>query len=68
MRTGLKSDQGNCAWKIGVWKHEDTVSMCHVGFHCSKYPEQALSYVKGEILAVVQTKGKSKIQDDKECW
>ena len=69
LRTGLKSDSGNLTWKIGKWQHEKgTLDICHNGLHCSKYPDQAFSYVQGEILAIVETKGKSIIQDDKECW
>jgi hypothetical protein len=65
---GMKSNSGNIIWKKGIWKHEDTVDMCNAGFHCSQYPDQAFSFVQGEILALVETKGKSIIQDDKECW
>jgi hypothetical protein len=69
LRSSLQSDNGNLSkWEIGKWKHEDTLDMCHFGFHCSRYPDQAFSYVQGEILAIVETKGKSIIQDNKECW
>lgn len=69
LRSNLKSDSGNETWKINTWKHIDgELDICNRGFHCSKYSDQAFSYVQGEILAVVQTKGKSIIQDDKECW
>ncbi len=68
LRTGLKSDSGNLQWKIGQWNHEDKLDICHSGLHCSQYPDQAFSFVQGEILALVETKGKSIIQDDKECW
>ena len=68
LRTGLKSDSGDCVWKVGEWKHEDKLYICHRGFHASKTPLQALGYVKGEIIARVEVKGNSIIQDDKECW
>ena len=69
LRTGLKSDSGSLTWKIGKWVHQDgPLYICHNGLHCSIYPDQAFSYVGGEILAVVQTKGKSIIKEDKECW
>ena len=69
LRSGLKSDSGNLSWKIGKWVHQDgELDICHNGLHCSRYPDQAFSFVQGEILALVETKGKSIIQDDKECW
>jgi hypothetical protein len=69
MRTGLKSDNGeNRNWKIGVWRKENDIDICNVGFHASKTPLQALNYVKGEIIARVEVKGKSIIQEDKQCW
>ena len=68
LRTGLKSDSGNHEWKVGEWYHEDKVDICNLGFHASKTPLQALGYVQGEILAEVEVKGDSDIQDDKECW
>lgn len=69
LRAGMKSDSGNLTWKKGVWVHEDReLDICSIGLHCSKYPDQAFSYVQGEILAVVEVKGRSIIQDNKECW
>lgn len=69
LREGLKSDKGDLSWKIGKWMHHDgELNMCNAGLHCSMYPDQAFSYVQGEILALVQTKGKSIVRDDKECW
>ena len=66
--TGLKSQSGNLKWKIGKWVHEDKLSMCSRGLHCSKQINQAFSFVQGEILAKVEVKGKSIIENDKECW
>jgi hypothetical protein len=69
LRTGLKSNQGNCKWKVGKWKKFDgDLEMCQQGFHCSKTKYQAFSYVQGEILAEVEVKGKNKKQKDKEVW
>ena len=68
LRTGLRSNSGNHTWKIGEWYEEDKVSICNRGFHASKTPLQALSYVGGEILAEVFVRGKSEIQKNKECW
>ena len=68
LRTGLKSNSGNHKWEVGKWYKEDTVDICNRGFHASKTPLQALGYVAGEIVAQVEVKGKSIIQDDKGCW
>ena len=64
----IKSNSGDCTWKIGEWKHEDAVELCDKGFHCSKEMWQAFSYVQGEILAEVEVKGESKTEDDKEVY
>ena len=59
LRKGLKSDNGNNReWVLNQWRHEDDISICNKGFHASKTPLQALGYVKGEILAEVEVKGK----------
>ena len=68
LRTGLKSEHGDCVWSVSEWKHEDTIDICSRGFHASKTPLQALGYVKGEILAEVEVKGKNVKEDDKEVW
>ncbi len=64
----LKSSSGDTVWKIGQWEKESNISICNKGFHASKTPLQALGYVPGEVLAVVEVRGESIIQDDKECW
>ena len=59
----------NFIWEIGKWyKVKGRLEMCENGFHCSRQPLDALSYVAGEVLAIVETKGKSIKQDDKQCW
>lgn len=69
MEAGLKSASGEKRdWVIGEWRHEDDIDICNRGFHASKMPLQALGYVKGEIVAVVEVKGKSIKEEDKECW
>jgi hypothetical protein len=55
-------------WKIGKWYKEINLSICIRGFHCSKTILDAMSYVSGEVLAIVETKGKHISQSDKECW
>ena len=68
LRSGLKSDSGDMEWLLNTWYHEDNISICNKGFHASKTPLQALKYVAGEILSQVEVKGKSEVNDDKECW
>jgi len=61
---GLKSDSGYITWKIGKWKHEDSISLCNRGFHCSNKIIDALSYVQGEVLAVVECGGLTEKDSD----
>lgn len=69
LRTDLKSEHGNFAWEIGKWyKTQGDLSICNNGFHASQKPMQALGYVAGELLALVEVRGESVIEDDKECW
>ena len=69
LRTGLESESGaKRKWTLGEWREESKIEICKRGFHASKTPLQALSYVKGEILAEVEVRGDSIVQDDKECW
>jgi len=64
----IKSNSGDCTWKVGKWKHEYNVEMCEHGFHCSKEIQQAFSFVQGEILAKVEVKGKCYKEDEKEVY
>ena len=68
LRTGMKSQHGNCTWKVGEWKHEDAISLCDYGFHASVRAIDALSYVPGEIIAKIEAKGKHLSQTDKQVW
>lgn len=69
LRTGLKSEHGNCEWKVGEWKkHEGEVSLCASGFHASEKIFDALQYVPGEILAKVEVCGACDKQHDKQAW
>lgn len=69
LRTGYKSESGNLKWKLGKWNRvEGELDMCRNGFHCSKTPFQAFSYVQGEILAEVECRGEHLAWEDKECW
>jgi len=55
-------------WQIGKWYKEENISMCKRGFHCSKKPLGALNWVQGEVLAMVEARGKAIKDTDKECW
>jgi hypothetical protein len=68
LREGLKSEYGKCEWKVGEWKKEDKAETCHTGFHGSEKILDALSYVKGEVLAHVEVRGECDKQDDKQAW
>lgn len=69
LQKGFKSENGNVTWKKGVWnKIDEPLKMCEMGFHCSKDPYDAFSYVQGEILAKVECRGKHLEDDNKECW
>jgi len=56
-------------WEIDKWYTvKGRLSICKNGFHCSEKPLDALSYIAGEILAEVETMGKSIKEKDKQCW
>ena len=57
------------SWKVGEWyRVEDELSMCNNGFHCSVRPLDALHYVNGQVLAIVEVRGNNLKLSDKECW
>ena len=64
----IVSKHGNLEWKIGEWQHVDRLDICNSGLHCSDKIYQAFSYVQGEVLAIVEVKGKSIKEDDKSAW
>jgi hypothetical protein len=65
----IKSQSGNVTWKIGEWQHfPKSLVMCSAGLHCSPKIIQALSFVSGEVLAEVETRGTHLAQTDKEVW
>jgi len=69
IRKGFKSESGVCKWKIGEWQNPiKDLELCESGYHCSKKPYQAFTYVQEEILAQVECKGKRLAEDDKEVW
>ena len=68
LREGLKSNSGELTWKLNEWQHEDNINICNKGLHCSKEIGEAFSFVQGEILALVEVKGKHQSEEDKEVW
>jgi hypothetical protein len=64
LRTGLKSDYNDYQWEMGKWHATECVELCH-GFNCSNRIIDALGYVKGEILAEVEVRGKHFYGHDK---
>lgn len=53
LKDGFKSSYGDCTWKVGEWKKEPVAKKCERGFHASTRIIDALSYVKGPIIAKV---------------
>jgi hypothetical protein len=67
LRSGLKSEFNGFQWTIGIWHKTKCLELCH-GFNCSEKILDALSYVKGEILAEVEAEGKHFTGDGKSTW
>ena len=66
---GKKSANGDHIWRKNKWyKIDGELEICVNGFHSSKLIPDALNYVAGDTLAVVEVCGKSIKEDDKECW
>jgi hypothetical protein len=69
LRTGMKSEKGDCTWKIGEEKIGKNPKCCEAGgYHASTKIIDALRYVQGEILAEVEVSGISDWESDKQCW
>ncbi len=66
----LVSNNGDAGeWKVGEWKRVDgELNLCKNGLHCSRLVQDALNYVKGDVLAEVEVRGNHISDDDKECW
>ena len=68
MYAGFKSSNGDIKWEVGKWFKEKDIKMCERGFHASVNPIHAMGYVPCEILAKVEVRGESIIQNNKQCW
>jgi hypothetical protein len=65
----MESENGSAKWALNKWKvFKGELDMCQAGFHCSKEPYDAFSYVQGEICAEVEVRGKHLSQENKEVW
>jgi hypothetical protein len=62
------SEHGDHTWREGTWYGPLDVALCESGFHCSKRMSEAFSYVKGELVALVEVRGEHEAASDKEAW
>ena len=65
LRDGMKSQYDGHQWKIGMWYKTECTELCH-GFNCSRRIIDAMQYVNMEILAEVESRGKTYYGDDKQ--
>ena len=68
LKDGLRSNYDNSPWEIGVWREVDPATELCNGLNASNYIQDALSYVRGEILAEVECDGEVIHGDDKSTW
>jgi len=69
LRKGNKSQYGDHKWELNKWyKVKTPLKMCNNGFHASELIQDALFWVKGCIIAKVEVKGESIVEDQKQCW
>ena len=65
----IKSEHGKQTWKIGkTYTLKGEIRCCENGFHASAEPLEALSYVKGNILAIVEGSGDEDKEADKSAF
>ena len=64
---GMMSQHGGHKWKIGKWYEVESVEMCVSGFHASRRVADALGYVYGSVLCLVEFDGECVEADDKLC-
>ena len=54
---------------VGKWhKISGTLKICSKGFHASENIIDAMGFVNAEVLAKVEVRGESIVQDNKQCW
>jgi hypothetical protein len=65
----ITSKHGNHVWKIGQeYSVKGKIVKCENGFHASEEPLDALGYVNGDVLALVEGSGDSDSDTDKICF
>jgi len=57
LRTGLLSDRDESPWVIGEWREVPAPTEKCKGLNASRFIQDAMRYVKGEILAKVEYRG-----------
>ena len=68
-KADLKSNNGDIEWKLNKWqRHKGKLDICSSGFHASERIIDAMQYTNAELIVKVEVKGKSIIEEDKECW
>jgi hypothetical protein len=64
----IKSEYGDHTWEIGKkYSVKGKIICCENGFHASEKPLDALGYVKGNVLAIVEGFGDCDIEEDKSA-
>ena len=65
----MVSAHGSQVWEVGKeYSVKGKVRKCSNGFHASEEPLQALRYINGEVLALVEASGDSDNDTDKVCY
>jgi hypothetical protein len=65
----IVSEHGRQEWTIGKeYSVKGKIVKCTNGFHASKTILQAMNYVHGDVLAVVEASGDKDLDNDKVCY
>jgi hypothetical protein len=65
----ITSEYGHLVWQVGEWQRLSGEPICcEYGLHCSLRMIDALSFVKGEVVARVECEGHADVRRDKEAW
>jgi len=65
----IVSEHGEQVWEIGKkYSVKGKIECCCNGYHASDKPLDALSYVRGEVLAIVEGGGGCDKATDKSAW
>jgi hypothetical protein len=63
-----RRDAGADEWVLGEWRQvTGPLELCRNGFHCSALIPDALNYVKGSVLAEVETDGAELLDGNKSA-